>query len=124
MTEETSPSQSPTSRQWTVLTPRHSVVVRLTHWLNVVCLTFLLLSGLQIFNAYPRLHWGQYGANADPAFLEIGGGDSNGQTYGYVTIDGRSFVTTGVLGLSKVDGVSTPRAGSVNFAPVAGNGCT
>ncbi len=79
---------------------RHSVVVRLTHWLNVLCLTFLLLSGLQIFNAYPRLHWGQYGADADPAFIEIGSGDSNGQLYGSVTIDGRSFVTTGVLGLS------------------------
>ena len=72
MTEEMSRSQSPTSRRRTVLTRRHSVVVRLTHWLNVLCLTFLLLSGLQIFNAYPRLHWGQYGANADPAFLEIG----------------------------------------------------
>jgi thiosulfate reductase cytochrome b subunit len=76
----------------------------------VLCLAFLLMSGLQIFNAYPRLHWGQYGADADPAFIEIGAGDSNGQPYGSVTIDGRSIVTTGVLGLSKVEGVSTPRA--------------
>ena len=99
-----------TSRQRTVLTRRHSAVVRLTHWLNVLCLTFLLLSGLQIFNAYPRLHWGQNGADADPAFIEIGSGDSNGQLYGSVTIDGRSFFTTGVLGLSQVEGMSTPRA--------------
>ena len=25
-----------------------------------------------IFNAHPRLYWGQYGANSDPAWLEIG----------------------------------------------------
>ena len=30
------------------------------------------MSGLMIFNAHPRLYWGQYGANPDPAWLEIG----------------------------------------------------
>jgi cytochrome b subunit of formate dehydrogenase len=25
--------------------------VRITHWINVVCMTVLLMSGLQIFNA-------------------------------------------------------------------------
>jgi len=37
---------------------RHSRVVRLTHWVNVVCLAVLLMSGLQIFNAHPALYWG------------------------------------------------------------------
>src|ERR1700731_3841349 len=37
---------------------RHSIVVRVTHWINVVCLTVLLMSGLQIFNAHPALYWG------------------------------------------------------------------
>jgi Ni,Fe-hydrogenase I cytochrome b subunit len=41
-----------------VFTKRHSLVTRLTHWINVLCPTVLLLSGLQILNAYPSLHWG------------------------------------------------------------------
>ena len=38
---------------------RHSLLVRLTHWINVLCLCVLLMSGLQIFNAHPALYWGQ-----------------------------------------------------------------
>jgi Ni/Fe-hydrogenase b-type cytochrome subunit len=34
--------------------PRHHWIVRLTHWINVVALTIMIGSGLQIFNAYPR----------------------------------------------------------------------
>jgi thiosulfate reductase cytochrome b subunit len=34
--------------------PRHHWVVRVTHWVNVVALTIMVGSGLQIFNAYPR----------------------------------------------------------------------
>ena len=45
---------------------RHSLPVRIWHWLNALALLLLLMSGLQIFNAYPRLHWGQYGADFDP----------------------------------------------------------
>lgn len=50
---------------------RHSVIVRLTHWVNVLCLSILLSSGLQIFNAHPRLYWGQYGADADRAVIDL-----------------------------------------------------
>ena len=38
---------------------RHSGVVRVTHWVNVLCMTVLLMSGLQIFNAHPALYWGE-----------------------------------------------------------------
>ena len=34
---------------------RHTVLVRITHWINVVAITFLVMSGLQIFNAHPAL---------------------------------------------------------------------
>ena len=46
---------------WTgrVSVRRHPLTVRLTHWLNVLCLTVLLASGLQIFNAHPALYWGE-----------------------------------------------------------------
>lgn len=32
---------------------RHHVVVRITHWVNVLALTVMVASGLRIFNAYP-----------------------------------------------------------------------
>ena len=44
---------------------RHAVVTRVTHWINVVCLTILLMSGFQIFNAHPALYWGAKGADFD-----------------------------------------------------------
>jgi len=94
----------------TVYIRRHSVVTRLTHWLNVLCLSFLLLSGLQIFNAHPELYWGHYGANGDPAVLTIGSDDESGNPRGFVRIAGLEIPTTGVLGMSNVDGEQTSRA--------------
>jgi thiosulfate reductase cytochrome b subunit len=76
------------------LIKRHSLFTRLWHWTNAVSLLVLLMSGLMIFNAHPRLYWGQYGANADPAWLEIG---SNAKG-GYVRIGSARVDTTGVLG--------------------------
>jgi thiosulfate reductase cytochrome b subunit len=38
---------------------RHSLPVRLTHWVNALCLLLLLMSGLQILNAHPALYWGE-----------------------------------------------------------------
>ena len=34
---------------------RHALPVRIGHWLNVVWLFILIMSGLQIFNAHPAL---------------------------------------------------------------------
>jgi len=54
---------------------------------------------LMIFNAHPRLYWGQYGANSDPAWLEIGTqGDK-----GFLRVGDISIETTGVLGLWEDD---------------------
>ncbi len=50
---------------------RHRLSTRLWHWLNVACLYGLFASGLGIFNAHPRLYWGHYGANFDPAWLTL-----------------------------------------------------
>ena len=52
------------------LVKRHSVVTRLTHWVNLLLISVLLMSGLQIFNAHPMLHWGIKGGDTDTA--EIG----------------------------------------------------
>ncbi|ALR22424.1 cytochrome b/b6 domain-containing protein [Sphingobium baderi] len=50
---------------------RHRLSTRLWHWANVLLLYTLFTSGLGIFNAHPRLYWGQYGANFDHAWLEL-----------------------------------------------------
>jgi len=75
---------------------RHRLSTRLWHWTNVLALLVLLMSGLMIFNAHPRLYWGEYGANADPAWLTIGstrGGE------GFLRIGDVTMETTGVLGV-------------------------
>ena len=79
---------------------RHSLVVRLTHWINVLALSLLLMSGLQIFNAHPRLYWGQYGANLDPALLELTATGTAANPVGVTRIAGHAFTTTGLLGVS------------------------
>lgn len=74
---------------------RHRLSTRIWHWVNALTLLVMLMSGLMIFNAHPRLYWGKYGANADPAWLVI---DDAGRT-GFVEISGVRMETTGVLGL-------------------------
>jgi thiosulfate reductase cytochrome b subunit len=74
---------------------RHRLSTRLWHWTNAIVFFVMLMSGLMIFNAHPRLYWGQYGANPDPAWLEIG---SDGQ-HGFLRIGDHTIDTTGVLGL-------------------------
>jgi hypothetical protein len=69
----------------------------------VLCLSFLLLSGLQIFNAHPELYWGQYGADGDSAFIKIGANEINGEPHGLVTI-GSVFVSTTSWNLSGFGG--------------------
>ena len=50
---------------------RHSLAVRITHWINVLVISLLLMSGLNIFNAHPRLYWGQFGADLDRPWFEL-----------------------------------------------------
>ena len=73
---------------------RTRLPVRLWHWTNALTIFIMLMTGMMIFNAHPRLYWGAYGANFDHAWLEIG---SRGTT-GYVTLFGVEIPTTGVLG--------------------------
>jgi thiosulfate reductase cytochrome b subunit len=81
---------------------RHTVTVRLTHWINVLCLALLLMSGLAIFNYHPALYWGHYGYRGVPSFIEVGSttDPASGQPVGVTRIAGASFITTGVLGIS------------------------
>ena len=53
------------------LVKRHHLVTRLWHWTNVVTVTVMLMSGLMIFNAHPRLYWGKFVANPDHPWLNL-----------------------------------------------------
>jgi thiosulfate reductase cytochrome b subunit len=80
-----------------VVVRRHRLSTRLWHWTNVIAFFVLLMSGLMIFNAHPHLYWGQYGANPDPAWLEIGNHDQQG----FLRVGALEIDTTGVLGVWK-----------------------
>lgn len=81
---------------------RQSAWTRITHWVWVICLFFLLLSGLQIFNAHPRLYVGQEsGFEYDNWVLSIQAERTpDGGVAGVTSVWGKRFETTGVLGFS------------------------
>jgi len=101
----------PLRRPRRLLVDRHTRVTRLTHWINLLCVTMLLMSGLQIFNAHPALYWGQSGADADRPLFEIGADDSGGgPPAGFARIGSSTFKTTGILGVSRnASGEVVPR---------------
>ena len=86
---------------------RHRLSTRLWHWTNVVAFFVMLMSGLMIFNAHPRLYWGSYGANFDEPWLIID--DEDGR--GFVQVGSTQVTTTGVLGVyTDNEGVERTRA--------------
>ncbi|MGH6958138.1 MAG: cytochrome b/b6 domain-containing protein [Caulobacteraceae bacterium] len=99
---------SPSAKARKRLVPRHSLAVRLTHWVNAVSLLLLLLSGLQIFNAHPALYWGQQSDFAHP-WLVMGAYESGGRLHGLTKVGPAMFDTTGFLGASKEHGVTVAR---------------
>lgn len=80
---------------------RQSAWTRATHWLWAVSLFFLLLSGLQIFNAHPVLYLGdQSGFEFDNRVLAITSEDTGHGFRGITDILGFQLDTSGVLGVS------------------------
>src|SRR5260370_42441873 len=74
---------------------RHTLATRVLHWVNALCVFLVLMSGLQIFNAHPRLYWGKYGANTDRAVLDITQRDSSDrQALGPVRLGNHELPTT------------------------------
>jgi thiosulfate reductase cytochrome b subunit len=70
MADNLAPTEQPGPRGGD-LVRRHSLVTRLWHWTNAITLAVMLMSGLMILNAHPRLYWGHYGSDHDPAWLEL-----------------------------------------------------
>lgn len=92
-----------------MLVYRQSLFTRLTHWVWAMCLFFLVLTGLQIFNAHPALYLGaESGFDYDNAVLSIGARQVGEGVHGFTRVLGVEFDTTGYLGLSgtAVAGVS------------------
>lgn len=51
--------------------PRHSAVVRITHWITALSYFALLVSGIAILLAHPRLYWGETGAVGTPSLIDL-----------------------------------------------------
>ena len=50
---------------------RHSLLVRITHWLTALSVAGLLVSGAAILIAHPRLYWGETGSLETPALIDL-----------------------------------------------------
>ena len=116
------PAQDAPVTDSTVLYYRHTLPIRIMHWLNVIAFFLLLMSGLQIFNAHPALNWGKSSYNGRPAVLEINAQETDdGKTIGVTTIFGHEFDTTGVLGWSKGSDGEFSERGFPSWITVPGN---
>ena len=51
--------------------PRHPAFVRVTHWISALSFLVLLLSGIAILLAHPRLYWGETGAVGGPSLIDL-----------------------------------------------------
>jgi thiosulfate reductase cytochrome b subunit len=74
---------------------RHSVATRVLHWVNALCVFLVLMSGLQILNAHPRLYWGEYGANTDLAFIDFSHASGTKAFPSWSTIPGWQDLSSG-----------------------------
>lgn len=95
---------------------RQSVWTRITHWLWAIALFFMVMSGLQIFNAHPILYLGQQSGFGDKQYvgsqshqgnkqfdntvLDIHAERRGNDTIGVTSVLGHDFDTTGFLGKS------------------------
>lgn len=51
--------------------PRHSLFVRVTHWIFAASFAVLLVSGIAILLAHPRLYWGETGGLGGPSLIDL-----------------------------------------------------
>ncbi len=51
--------------------PRHSAVVRITHWITAATFGAFVVSGIAILIAHPRLYWGETGGVGTPSLIDL-----------------------------------------------------
>ena len=91
---------------------RHTLPIRIMHWVNAIALLIMLMTGLQIFNAHPALYWGESSYTGRQPVLAFGAQQTaDGDVIGVTTVFGHTFDTTGLLGASRdSDGDMSARA--------------
>src|SRR5947208_8888023 len=70
--------------------PRHTALVRVTHWITALCFFALLLSGIEIVISHPRFYWGETGNVLTPSLFDLpipSSRDAVATGYGYVLPD-------------------------------------
>jgi thiosulfate reductase cytochrome b subunit len=88
--------------------PRHSAVVRITHWIYTLSFFGLLVSGVAILLAHPRFYWGETGAVGTPSVLDLplpfmtGGPSGWGRNLHFLSawvcvLNGSLYVLSGIL---------------------------
>jgi thiosulfate reductase cytochrome b subunit len=88
--------------------PRHSAIVRITHWINTLSFFGLLVSGVAILLAHPRFYWGETGAVGTPSLFDLplpfmkGGPSGWGRNLHFLTawvsvLNGSLYVISGVV---------------------------
>jgi len=70
MADSTSIPASATAIQDTA-PPRHSALVRLTHWITTLCFFALLVTGMEIVVSHPRFYWGETGNSLTTPLFRI-----------------------------------------------------
>lgn len=100
---------------------RHSLSTRVAHWINVLCLPILIMSGFQIFNAHPALYWGERSDRDRPILAMRGIRTEAGDLTGITTVFGHDFETTGVLGASATASGEMERRGFPAWATIPSN---
>jgi len=81
------PSLAPAT---SAMAPRHSAVVRVTHWVAALCIFALLVSGVEIVFSHPRFYWGETGNVLTPPLFRLPIPSSRASVptgYGYVLPD-------------------------------------
>jgi thiosulfate reductase cytochrome b subunit len=51
--------------------PRHSAVVRITHWIGALSFVGLLVGGFGILLSHPRFYWGETGGLGTPSIFDL-----------------------------------------------------
>jgi thiosulfate reductase cytochrome b subunit len=71
-------------------TPRHTAVIRVTHWVTTLCFFALLVSGIEIVISHPRFYWAETGNSLTPPLFHLPIPASRASVptgYGYVLPD-------------------------------------
>ncbi len=88
-------SSHESARTKAIVVARHSAVTRLTHWINVVAMMVMLMSGLQILNAHPALYWGESGFSRPQSWFHVATQGSATAFPGWITVPSYRDLATG-----------------------------